>query len=319
MQRYAIALMCAVLLATWTPVATAQTDTNKPWRVRITTGGGYNSNAAARGNAITQATVPGLKGRGSAFGRFTFDGSYDIYSTDMDLVTVGYGLHADIYEGGLEEANVLTHNGWVGYQRLITDDLSVSLQLANENTTIGGNEFLNSILIEPSVYYRFAEWGAIDIGYTARFMEYDFAVIAPGVDRDGVQHKLGFKLHLDVPDTQLDILLGYSRTWNFTEGGNGGQYDYDGNELTVGLSHPLPLDISADLTWTRRWDDYQAIGPAPGIGRADRTDFYSLVLTKPINDHLKFYTRYDHIEAQSNATLFDYRQRVIASGLIIEF
>ena len=119
-----------------------------------------------------------------------------------------------------------------------------------------------------------------------------------------------------MPETDLRFRCGYRHRWTNTQGG---AYDNDTNKVIVGVNHPLPLDITADFSFTRQWDAYNAIGPLPGVGREDRVDFYSVLLTRPIIPNLQLYVRYDAVNAHSNAGLFTYDQHVIATGIIWDF
>lgn len=297
--------------------AHADEASDKPWRATLSVGGGWSDNPGAIGNTITigpGGNVPFLRDKGSAFGRVAFDGSYDLVADNDQLLTVGYGMHSDTYEGDAQELNFLKNTVWIGYQRKLRDDLAVSVQLADEYLHISGNEFSNAVLIEPTVYHRFAPWGSVELKYTAGFAEFLTAVPGPGFDRDGVFHDLGFTLHLDIPDTDLSAFLTYMHRWNFTDGGNGGQYDYEADIITLGLAHPLPFDIDGSFTWTRRTDDYVGIG-----GRNDTVDQLSVNLTRPINANARIYVRFDYTDADSNQTLYQYRQRAVATGVIFQF
>jgi hypothetical protein len=71
----------------------AQDRSDKPWRGRISAGGGWNSNPAAIGTTVSFGTptsgVPFVNNQDAAFSRITFDGSYDLIQTEKDLLTVG--------------------------------------------------------------------------------------------------------------------------------------------------------------------------------------------------------------------------------------
>jgi hypothetical protein len=316
------ALMC-VLMSALPQRVDAQAASAKPWRMSTSIGTGWNDNPAAIGNTITfggpTTAVPFISDKGSAFGRFTLDTSYDLVANDDRLLTLGYGLHADVYENDAEEVNFQMHQAWLGYQRRVSENTSVSLQIANEYINIGANGFSNAILLEPSLYHRFTERVAIELNYRAGFVDMMFPVVGAGFDRDGVNHDLGAMLDMDIHETLLQGRLGYRHRWSFTEEGNGGLYDYDSDVLILGLSHPLPCHIQADFTFTYQWDDYAGIGVGGGAIRSDEVSSFSALLTRPINDTVRAYVRYDDIDAESNGTLFDYRQRVVATGAICEF
>ncbi|MAE60918.1 MAG: hypothetical protein CMJ49_06115 [Planctomycetaceae bacterium] len=232
----------------------------------------------------------------------------------------GYGIHTDLYEQDVEEVDSIRQNAWIGYQRKIVDDLAVSLQFADEYIHVDGKGFSNALLLEPSAYWRFAEWGSIQVKHQIGFINYLLPLLpGPMIDRDGTFHDLGVTVFLDVPKTDLRIRAGYRHRWTFTEGGNGGFFDKDSDTFVIGATHPLPFDITADFSFTRQWDDYNGIGPAAGVGREDRVDFFSILLTRPVIPNVQIYVRYDAVNDESNAGLFDYRQDSIAAGIIWDF
>lgn len=301
----------------------AEPQQDKPWRISLSAGGGYNDNPAAIGHTITFGTpgsaVPFVTDKQSAFGRFTFDGSFDLLADDLQILTIGYGLHGDLYEGSAKDTNFQKHNWWIGYTRKVLESTSLTLQLADEYVNIGGDSFSNAILVETTLYHRFAEWVAVEAKHRAGFVDMMFPVVGAGFDRDGTFHDLSATVLVDVPNTQLKLRAGYRHRWYFTESGNGGRYDHESDVITLGASHPLPLDVTLDVSWSHQWDDYAGIVVGPGTIRSDTVDFFSVSLTRPLCPYSKLYFRFDYIDADSNGTLFDYRQRVYAAGVIFEF
>ncbi len=318
-----LAAVAVVLLPSGWVHAQESPSQDKPWRVRLSAGAGYNDNPAAIGDSITFGTplsaVPFVTDRQSAAGRFTFDGSFDLLADDVQLVTVGYGLHADLYEHDVQEADFLKHNWWIGYSRKLAAQTSLSFQVADEYITIGGDGFTNALLLETTLYHRCTDWLAVEASYHVGFVEQLIPVIGAGFDRDGVFHDLGFTVHLAVPRTDLSLWLGYRRRWTFTEAGNGGRFDLNSDRVTLGAAHPLPLDCTLTVSWARQWDDYDGILVGPATVREDQVDFYSINLTHRLSTQVSLYFQFDYVEAESNGVLFDHRQRVYGAGVIFEF
>lgn len=318
-----VGLVIAVLLAMpmW---SYAQSEPDRPWRLSVSAGTGWTDNAAAVGSTVTtegDVPIPGvpfIRDLGSAFGRFSLDFSYDMLANDDQLVTVGYNMQADVYEGQAQEINSHRHDFWASYTHRIDQMTSVSFQIADNYVNVDNRGFSNAIILEPSVYHRFADWGAVEVRYTTGFIEHDNTPIGPAFDRDGTYHTLGFMFYFDIPNSNIRIRTGFSHRWDLTEGQAGGNFDRSSKVVTVGVTHPLPFDITIDYSITRQWDDYNGIGVGTGF-RDDRIDYYTLLLTRPINRHAKVYLRLDRIEAESDGTLFDYDQNVIATGVIWDF
>jgi len=320
------AFVCTILcvLLTFPQAADAQpNDPDKPWRISVSAGTGWNSNVAAIGHTIGNGTpasaVPFIRDKGSALGRLTFDGSYDLLADNDQILTIGYGLHTDIYEGDAEEISSHQHEFWVGYQRKLADNFSVSLQVADRYIFVGNNSFSNSILIEPSFYYKIIDGISLEGRYTAGYVDHFNPAIAPGFNRDGDYHEISVMTYFDIPKTPARVRLGYARRWTFTEANNGGQYEYTSDRLTVGLNTPLIFEITLDISFTRSWDNYNGIAVGGPNFRDDVVNYYSLGLMRPIAQNARIYVRYDHIDAESNGTLFEYRQNVVAVGVIWDF
>ena len=320
--RIAAWLLCMQMLHAGA-VAAQDARADRPWQASISVGGGWNDNPALIGSAITFGTpasaVPFITRRGAYFGRFAFDGSYDLIRGREQLLTVGYGLHGDQYENDAKEVNQQVHNLWAGYQRRLAPNFAVSFQVADEYVRIGGSSFSNAVMLEPSAYWRFASWGALELDYKRGYFDMRIPVLAPGTDRDGTFDDVGARFFFDVPDTELKLRAGFRHRSNDTDKSTGGLFDYRANTAAFGITHPLPLGVLADLGFERRRYHYQGLGPALGVGRADTIDFATLLLTRPLSQRMRLYLRYDYIDADSNAALFHFRQRVIGAGLVWNF
>lgn len=321
-SRITACLLCVQML--YTPGAAAQDGlAERPWRATISLGGGWNDNPALIGRTIAFGTpasaVPFISRKGAYFARYAFDGSYDLIRARDRLLTVGYSLHGDQYESDSKEADQQVHSLWAGYQYRLAPNLAVSIQAAREHVNIGGNTFSTANVIEPSAYWRFASWGALELDYQRGRFDMRIPALAPGTDRDGRFHDFGAGLFIDVPKTKLRLRARLRHRSHDTDPISGRLFDHHSDSTAFGITHPLPFDVLADLGFERRRYDYQGLGPRAGVGRSDRVDFITFQLTRPLSARMRLYLRYDHIDAASNATLFDFGQSVFGGGLVWTF
>jgi len=298
----------------------AEADPDKRWRVSVRAGAGWSDNIIATANAIS---IPrDITNRDGGFGTLGVHGAFDLVRTDTDLLTIGYAVGADMYVDGSSEANLIDHIVYADWRHACTDKLTGSLRVSDEFTQVGGSAFRNAVSIRPGVAYKVADWLAAEVAYTFAASEYSFPLIAPVIDRDGEAQRFEIGTWIDVPDTDLQVRLGYFHVINETDGSD---FDYDSDGLYVGLAHPLPFDFQGELMWTRIWADYDNpnLFTGTGVPRDDDVDVISIGLSRPLDLSLpgdaRLFVRYEFVRNDSNLVLYDYDQETISAGIIVDF
>ncbi len=291
---------------------------DKPWRLSISAGLGWTDNVVTLDDSLTLgtpgSTLPFASSRDAAFARFTLDFAYDVLADDEQILTLGYHLHADVYEGSASEFDEHDHFVWAGYQRKLADQFVGSIKLTGTTAIVDGDTVRNAMIIEPSLIFAASDWLTLELISGIELADFKTPLPfggAAAANRDGETYAIGGAAHIDVPDTSLRLYLAYLHRWTFT---TGGAFDFDEDRIIAGLAHPLPWEIQADLRYTFARQRYDGLGP-----RRDEAHIFSLYFTKPINENVSVYLRYDHINNQSNGVLFEYRQNLIAAGVTIDF
>ncbi len=106
---------------------------------------------------------------------------------------------------------------------------------------------------------------------------------------------------------------------------DGTDFDYDSHGLFLGLSHPLPFDITGEATYTRLFDRYRNRNTFTILRkrRDDDIDRVSVRLTRPIDiprvHKARVYVGYEFVNNDSNVVVYDYDQHTYTAGLILEF
>lgn len=289
----------------------------KPWRVTVSASGGFNNNVIALGDDVPLPAD--ISSQRTGFARFTAGLAYDWRLTETQTVTAGYGLLADVYEA-VPNFDLFDHFFHLDYRHTFTPDLGGTFRLSDEFTVVGGQDFRNQVGLRPALGYRLFYWLVTELAYSYASSDYFFPTTT-AQDRDGKTQTLAWINYLAVPGTQLQARLGYFHTWSDTDGSD---FDSRTHGVLVGLSHPLPWRITADVSYTRTFDRYNnpnsLAGPTGfGFSRRDDADTVTVQLARPLSDWLRAYARYDFIKADSNITFFNFKQHVWSFGLVASF
>ena len=290
----------------------------KPWRVVVSVGGGYNSNVIGLGDGLPLPVD--ISDQEAAFGRALLDATYAWRLTESDVVTVGYNFQADVYERSLSSFDLIDQNIFAELRHQIRRDFSLGLRVSDEFTLLGGDSFRNQVVIRPSLAYRVTDWAVAELAYGFGVGDYFFTT--PAVqDRDNTSHTLTLTGYFTVPDTELQARLGYYLSKNSAEGAD---FDFSSHGVTLGLSHPLPKDAVIEAYYSHSFNDYDnpnsLAGPAGfAFARDDDVDRLTAKILIPITDPVHLHLRLDFIDNDSNIKFFKYDQHVLSAGLVVQF
>ena len=295
---------------------------DKPWRVTVSSGAGYNSNVLAIADGF--ALPADISNQSSAFGRFTFSAAYDLLHIEHDRLTAGYSFGANVHEDALEESDLLDHHVYARYQRRLSEVSTMSLRVGDQFSMIGGNRFRNRVAVRPAVSRRLLSWLAGEAAYTFAVSEYFFDTAAVS-DRDGDAHRLSLTGYWRLPETELSGRLGYFYNVNNTDGSD---FDFESHGLTIAARHPLPWDTTLDVAYTHTFEDYDnrnsfTVPTAFSKRRSDDRDALTVQLLHDfdlgVGRRARAYLRYDMTYNDSNVRFFNYDQHVTSAGIIIDF
>lgn len=289
----------------------------KPWRLSLSFGGGYSSNAIALGEGVS--LPPDISRKSSGFSRFSLDGSYRFRLTTRDNLTLGYGFLSDVYNV-TSKLNLLDHAVSANYRHAFSQDLAGGILISNEFSQIGKQNFRNQWGLRPVLGYRFSNWGVAEVVYSLVGSNYYFPAI-PIQDRDSLSHTIALNNYFTIPGTQLRSRLGYFHVWNPADGAD---FDFQTNALVLGLSHPLFWQITGEILYIRSFERFgkrNSLAEPGGFAfnRKDDVDAVALQLVHPILHWLKVYARYDFTNSHSNIRFFNYGRHAGNTGFVIDF
>lgn len=288
----------------------------KPWQVVVSLSAGYNDNVIALG---TDVPLPSdISQKDSAFVRLGLGGAYTWRLTGMDSLTAAYALQADVY-ADVSAANLLDQVWSLDYRHAFSAEWAAALRVSDQFTLLDGEAFRNQVTVRPAVGYRLTPWSLVELHYLLAASDY-YVDVPPVQDRDGLAHQLGLTGFLAVPGTRLLLRLGAAYTRSEADGAD---FDAGSVALVVGLSHPLPWQLTADLSYAHTFDRYDNPNSLAGAGfafkRRDDGNVLSLQLSRPVLPWLRAYVRYDFTLNDSNIAFFEYDQHVVSTGLVASF
>ena len=318
-------LQTLIEIAPESPLAVSLRDTlaflarvEKPWSVVVSAGGGYNSNVIALGDGI--ALPVDISSKDAGFGRATLDATYAWRLTEADVVTVGYGLQADIYQRSLSGFDLIDQNVFADLRHLMRRNLSLGLRLSDQFTLLGGDKIRNQVAIRPSLAYRVTDRAVAELAYGFGVGDYFFTT--PAVqDRDNNSHALSLTGYFAVPGTELRARLGFFFVRNEADGAD---FDLDTHGLTAALSGPVVRQITGEVLYTRTFDRYDNPNSLAGplgfaFTRKDEVDRVTVRLFHPFRERSHLFVRYDFTNDDSNIAFFNFDQHVVSGGLVLRF
>ncbi len=99
-------------------------------------------------------------------------------------------------------------------------------------------------------------------------------------------------------------------------------YAYDGNEISAGIGWAFPFELSGELDYLYRHEQYAEASTADlptGVRRRDDEQQILLVLRKQLSQHLALIGGYLGTFNNSNKTLFEYNQQIGSLALEVRF
>ncbi len=297
-----------------TPPAEAAAD--KPWRLSLSMGGGYNSNVIALGEGLSLPSD--ISGKSAGFGEFIFSASRIWSFTPEDSVTTGYSFQSNVYNA-ISSSDLLDHYWYADYRHSFTSDLAASFRLSDEFTQVGGDDYRNQPAMRTSATYRWVDSAVVELAHSFALSDHYFPTIK-AQDRDGESHTISLTNYFTVPNTQLQARLGYFSVLNDSDGGD---FDYSTYGFIVGATYPLLWEVTGSLSYVHTYDQYDNSNSLAGSGfsfpRDDQVDTVNINLSRPIFDWMRAYTRFTYTDADSNIRFFNYSQQIWSAGVVMQF
>ena len=289
----------------------------RPWRLALAVGGGYNSNVITLNDDLLLPSD--ISRRQAAFWQAGASGTYEWRLSDTDTLRAGYAFQWIAYDR-FSVADLMDHTWQLDFRHRFSEKFSASLRAGDEFTQVGGESFRNQATLAATLSCQLASWNLAEISYSFGVSDYMFPVF-PAQDRDARSHSIALVERFTLPRTKIEFTAGGFALWNEADG-----RDNDGTAIgyRVGLRHPLFWKVSAEAaygaTFDRSENTITITGP-DGIPHRRKVNTHSVSaqLSRPLTDWLNAYARYNYNRADANLRFFEYGQHIFAAGLLVQY
>jgi Flp pilus assembly protein TadD len=275
------------------------------WSVSISAGAFYDDNVTV--SSIDQATGVGDAGLSLDLGA-----EYRLYQDDASQLEVSYDFSQTVYED-LSSFNLQTHSLGAYAERTVRG-VDLSLGYGYSYTLLGGDNFLGSHSLRPSIGYAFGDRIYATAGY--RFSADNFI---DDTDRDAVTHGVGAQAFYLFMGGRAYVSAGASFEDEHTVGR---EFEYRGETYDLGVKLPLavlPLEPTLRARYQYYDRDYDNVTPAIGEARRDERHTVTVSLEAAINSWLSGRLEYEHIDARSNLASSDFKENIFGFSLDAQF
>tara|TARA_R110002110_G_scaffold415612_7_gene652278 strand:- start:89292 stop:90833 length:1542 start_codon:yes stop_codon:yes gene_type:complete len=296
----------------------------KRWTVFGSTAIGRNSNVIALSDDIVQPAD--ITGKASRYFDINAGGQYRL-SVDTDKsVTAGGTLgHRNYTE--IRAKDTHTANLFVRYDQAVNNNLLTSVTGSYGHTRVDGDKFQTTVGISPTLRYRINDRVRLDAVYSFTKINLPEPTTTPAsLDRDSGLQSLGGTISITFPGLGTDISFGGAFLHNAAVGAD---YDYRARRLNLAAQTQLPWDVVGGIGITRTAYDYNNLnslapttpaGPTGfGFARKEAITNFTANLSRPINEHVSAFARFNRTNANSNLAVFTYSQKDFQIGLTARF
>lgn len=289
-------------------------EPEKPWRVALTLGLGYNDNVIALPDDF--ALPDDISSTESVFKRLGFSGAYDISRTEDQVFSVGYSVDTN-FINQVEGFDVVDQFAYLNYTKRLRPDLTGSVLLSDQYTIVDDDRFRNEIAIRPTLAYRLRENIVVEGAY--RFATNNYFRDTTAVnDRDANTHTVAATGSFLIPDYDILFTAGYVHSWINADGAN---FEAQSDSIRLVVRASLPWQVTAEASVSRTWDDYDNPNTLSLTGevRDDITNRFTARLTRPVFQNVSAYLNFARTDKDSNISFFEYDQDRWEVGLTVSF
>jgi len=287
---------------------------DKPWRVALTMGLGYNDNVIALPDDFALPTD--ISSKDSVYKRLGFSGAYDIKRDENQILSVGYNLDT-YFINQVEGFDSLDQFVYLNYTKRLHPDITGSVLVSDQYTIVDDDGFRNEIAIRPTLTYQLQENVFLEGSY--RFATSNYLLkTTPENDRDSNNHTIGATGYLLLLDRNIRLTATYAHSWFNADGAN---FEAESDSLWFGIRASLPWQVTGEANVSRTWDDFDNPNTLSLTGQArdDITNRFAARLTRPVYKAASAYLTYTRIDKDSNIQFFEFDQNRWEAGLTMSF
>ncbi len=250
----------------------------------------------------------GISNESDGRGIIEAGGTYAPWRTDKAQLSVGYDFYQSLHFR-LNQFNLQDHRAAVELSgRAGGTELGVLGRY--DYYFLDTDSFLQEFSALPWVTIPEGAMGRTEMFYRERrrdFFKQAFRI------RDAFNHSPGIRQVMYLGSEERDVFLGYrfDREDPVHDDQASKAFGYDGHQLEVGVDWTFPFDLSGELSYIYRHEDYDSASD----GRIDNDHQVVVAAHKQLTEQLALLAAYWGTFDNSTKTFFDYQRHVVSLAL----
>jgi len=289
---------------------------DKRWQLRVGVGSQFDSNVVLQPD---DGAVPGQISDKEDF-RFTFSfgGRYDLWRTSSTYLMADYSfyqtVHTDISDFDLQSHLFRLIGAWA-----VSRSLNVGLEGGTNYFRVGNDDYLHEIYGLPFVSFFAKPWAYTYLSY--RLTNEDYLTSFFDSARDGITQTMAVRQYFLLDEFDRYLFLGYQYEVDSPGLRVGNDFEYDGNQVEVGVRSPLPFDLVGEATYSFRNKDYNFANSRTNFTRERNDDMHNvlLILRRKLTPYLEVNLSYSATVNNSNIDDFQYDRHIVSLGFDFVF
>ncbi len=268
----------------------------------------YDTNVALAPSDNDVQDAVGVSDKGDGRAVITVGGAYIPLRTQRVQLLIGYELYQSLHFD-LTEFNLQDHRP--SAEVVVKTDLArLGFGARYDYYLLDTGSFLQSVHATPWVAIPEGGLGRTELFYRLRWR--DFYKAPFETLRDAYNHSPGMRqfFYLGAPERYVALGYRFDREDPLHEEGN--VYAYDGHEVSAGIGWSWPIDLSGELTYAFRNEDY-------AVPRTDNEHRIEFAVEKGIIDHVSVVAAYFGVFNNSTDERFDYNRQIGSLLLRVRF
>ena len=290
-------------------------DTKKPWYLRATVEGVYDTNVISKGDSVILPSD--ISNEDDWGGGALLTGGYRIHRDAKTNLWVDCRYISQYYSDMSDYDLQYVEPGLrAGFK--LSDRFVANLRTSYSHAWVGAENYDEDYGIGADIIFIQTDWANVSLGYKIRRAEYFYNINNSALDRDGITNAVQLVQNAKIPRTQLSISAGYRRSWINSDGSD---YDYNNDTVFLSAWHPFILDSKIRATASYGYSDYR--NPNSRSDRSEkrkdgRIRVYAAI-SKEIFKNLTIFGSYRFINNDSNLSTFEYARHTYTAGATYEF
>ena len=270
-------------------------EDKKPWNIGARFGIEYDDN-------VTRVEQDNVSGDGDNAYIFELNGAYRLLDTPDFKLETGYDFYQSIYDEK-SDFDFQSHTFILSGSKEAGDlDLSVDYNYINAN--LSGDDFFGMHMLIPRIGILLTPRLYTDISFIFQYKDFD-----TDNKRDATNNSIGVNQFFFFMENKAYVNASY-RIEN--EEATGGEFDYFGHKLKIGLKVPAPLETQFRFSYEFKLRDYDNVTPSIGEEREDKKNTLRFSLDKNFARFFNLKFKYEFINNESNLATVDYTENIVS-------